>query len=186
MNPLALWRRWRSHRHLQLVDEVGRKPMFSGLVEKRGGGYITIGHETCCAARLICHLPEARIEIGDRCYLGGEVLIDAATSIHIGHDVMIAFQAVIADHNSHSVYWSERANDVLDYRRGQENWQYVAKKPVIIGDRCWLGMRSMILKGVELGEGCVVGAGAIVTKSFPPHSLIAGNPAQLIRSVAQE
>jgi acetyltransferase-like isoleucine patch superfamily enzyme len=161
MHPLNLWRSWKYSRHLRLIDQVGRDPIFSGSVEKKGGGYIQIGHETSCAARLVCQLPEAQITIGDRCFLSGEVIVDAALNVHIGQDVMIAFQSIITDHNSHSLYWPERANDVLDYRRGQENWQYVARQPVIIGDRCWIGMRCIILKGVELGEGCVVGAGAI-------------------------
>lgn len=49
-----------------------------------------------------------------------------------------------------------------------------------LGDRVWVGARAIILPGVKLGDGCVVGAGAIVTKSFPPYSIIAGVPAKFI------
>jgi acetyltransferase-like isoleucine patch superfamily enzyme len=53
--------------------------------------------------------------------------------------------------------------------------------PVIIEDGCWLGANVTILKGVTLGRGCVVAAGAVVTNSFPPYSIIAGVPARLIK-----
>ena len=53
--------------------------------------------------------------------------------------------------------------------------------PVIIGDEVWCGANVTILKGVKLGRGCVVAAGAVVTKSFPPYSIIGGCPAKLIR-----
>jgi acetyltransferase-like isoleucine patch superfamily enzyme len=180
-----LWRKWRSHRQRPNIDQLGQNTTFLGLVDKRSGGHLSIGQETHCEAQLICHLPASHIEIGDRCFLGSNVILDSSISIKIGNDTMIAFQTIIADHDSHSLYWHERATDVADYRRGQENWQYVAREPVVIGDRCWIGMRSTILKGVNLGEGCVVGTGSIVTHSFPPYSLIAGNPARFIRSLEQ-
>ena len=57
-------------------------------------------------------------------------------------------------------------------------------KDVRLGEKCWLGMNSMILPGVILGNNTIVGAGAIVTKSFPEgHCIIAGNPARLIRKL---
>lgn len=57
-------------------------------------------------------------------------------------------------------------------------------KDVNIGEKCWIGMNSTILPGVTLGEGTVVGAGSVVTKSFPQgHCVIAGNPAKIIREL---
>lgn len=51
-----------------------------------------------------------------------------------------------------------------------------------IGADCFIGGRSLILPGVEIGDGCVVGAGSVVTRSVPPRSLVAGNPARVLRS----
>lgn len=57
-------------------------------------------------------------------------------------------------------------------------------KPVSIGDKCWIGMNSVILPGVILGENTVVGAGAVVTKSFEAgHCVVAGNPAKIIKQL---
>jgi maltose O-acetyltransferase len=53
-------------------------------------------------------------------------------------------------------------------------------KPVVIEDYVWIGSRAMIMPGVTLAKGTVVGAGSIVTKTFPPFSIIAGSPAKVI------
>lgn len=55
--------------------------------------------------------------------------------------------------------------------------------PVRIGDDCWIGMNAVILPGVELGEHVIVGAGAVVTRSFGPNCLIAGNPAKVLKEL---
>lgn len=54
-------------------------------------------------------------------------------------------------------------------------------KPVIIADNVWIGHNAMILKGVTVGEGAIVAAGSVVTKDVPPHSVVAGNPAKVIK-----
>lgn len=80
--------------------------------------------------------------------------------VHIGAHSYVAFETRILTH---------------DRTRGL----YVHTR---IGKNCFIGGRSLILPGVEIGDNCVVGAGAVVTKSVPPRSIVAGNPAQVIRS----
>lgn len=80
--------------------------------------------------------------------------------VHIGAQSYIAFEARILTH---------------DMTRGL----YLHTR---VGQNCFIGGRSLILPGVEIGDHCVVGAGSVVTKSVPPHSLVAGNPARILRS----
>ena len=62
-------------------------------------------------------------------------------------------------------------------QKEQMNWNEVKSKPIIIKKNSWIGMRSIILKGVIIGEGAVVAAGSVVTKDVPDYTLVAGNPA---------
>ena len=55
--------------------------------------------------------------------------------------------------------------------------------PIRIEDKVWIGMDVLILKGVTIGEGSVVAARSVVTKSIPPYSLVAGNPARVVKSL---
>ena len=80
--------------------------------------------------------------------------------VHIGPASYVAFEARILTH---------------DMTRGL----YLHTR---IGANCFIGGRSLILPGIEIGDHCVVGAGSVVTKSVPPRSLVAGNPARILRS----
>jgi acetyltransferase-like isoleucine patch superfamily enzyme len=55
-----------------------------------------------------------------------------------------------------------------------------ASRPIVIEDDVFIGARAIILKGVTIGKGCVVGAGAVVAKSVPPYSVVVGNPAKVV------
>ena len=61
--------------------------------------------------------------------------------------------------------------------------QGISTKPVVIGDDVWIGANAVILPGVTIGHHVVVAAGAVVTKDVPPHSLVAGVPAKLIKQI---
>jgi acetyltransferase-like isoleucine patch superfamily enzyme len=65
-----------------------------------------------------------------------------------------------------------------------DNTQHVKASPIKIGKHCWIGMNAIVLPGVELGDHTIVGAGAVVTKSFPNgYCVIGGNPAKIIREL---
>ncbi len=59
-------------------------------------------------------------------------------------------------------------------------------KPIVIRDHCWLASNVVVCGNVEIGEGCVIGAGSVVTKSIPPHSFAAGNPCRVIREITDQ
>ena len=61
--------------------------------------------------------------------------------------------------------------------------QGVSTKAVVIGDDCWIGANAVVLPGVNIGKHCVVAAGAVVTKDVPAHSLVAGIPAKVIKTI---
>lgn len=98
----------------------------------------------------------------------GDNKIICKSKITIGRGTQIAFGVTISDHDFHKTY-----------TYGVENPE---TKPIIIGENVWIGMNSIILKGVTLGDNCIVAAGSVVTKSFPNNVMIGGNPAKIIKN----
>lgn len=150
------------------------------------GCSLSFGSESNIEATLVLERASARIAIGSRTHVGGGTLLAAASSIEIGDDVLIAFDALIIDHNSHSLRFSERQGDVRDWLRGTKDWSTVSIAPVRISDKAWVGARAMILKGVTIGEGAIIAAGSVVTRDVPQWTIVGGNPAQVIRPLTDE
>jgi acetyltransferase-like isoleucine patch superfamily enzyme len=150
------------------------------------GCALVIGSESNIEGALVMEQQAARIVIGSRTHIGGGTVVAAASQIEIGDDVLVAFDAVIVDHNSHSLTFRERRNDVRDWIQGKKDWSAVAMAPVKISNKAWIGMRAIVLKGVTIGEGAVVGAGSVVTSDVPPWTIVGGNPARVIRALTDE
>ena len=73
-----------------------------------------------------------------------------------------------------------------DWHAGRKDWSKVPCAPVVIGNRVWIGCNALVLKGVRIGDGAVVAAGTVVTRDVPANSLVGGNPARVIRELAND
>ena len=145
-------------------------------------GQLRIGSGSIVRCRVDFDSPRGEVQIGDRCYLGSSHLV-CHTGITIGDDVIMSWGVTVVDHDSHSLSWEERQLDVADWMRGAKRWDAVAVRPVRIGDKTWIGFGASILKGVSVGEGAVIGANAVVTRDVPPYTVVAGNPARIVRQL---
>jgi len=158
---------------------------------QEGRKYLKIGADSIIAGQFIFESEEGFIEIGEHSYIGGGMYI-SRSRIEIGNHVTIAWGGTIYDHDSHSLDYRLRRKDIddeLDDIRHNRNfiehkdWSEVKSRPIRICDDAWIGMNVTILKGVTIGEGAVVGAGSVVTKDVPAWTVVAGNPARVVKTL---
>jgi acetyltransferase-like isoleucine patch superfamily enzyme len=116
-------------------------------------------------------IEKGRIEIGNNVHVGEGTIISAHHLIRIGNDVLIG---------PHNV--------IVDLSHGKESFdipmrlQPLQSKPIHIQNNVWISSQCVILPGVTLGEGSIIGAGAVVTKDVAPYSIVAGIPARVIKT----
>ena len=115
----------------------------------------------------------AIIEIGDNTRING-ASIHATEKISIGKNCLIAANVTIIDSDGHGLSPVQR------------NLINPVSQPVIIEDNVWIGINSIILKGVRIGRNSVIGAGSVVTKDIPSNCVAAGNPARVIKTFTHE
>lgn len=158
--------------------ELGKRSSFYGFTNfyRAPNSYIKIGAKSIFLSKPASNLiginhrciistlqNNAKIVIGKGCGFSG-VVIGAAISISLGDNVRCGANTLITDCDWH-----------LDDPRSSE------PKPIKIGNNVWLGVNSVILKGVSIGENSVVGANSVVTKSIPANVIAAGNPCKVLR-----
>mgnify|MGYP000297652844 FL=1 len=120
------------------------------------------------------HSSTSIIEIGDRVGMNGTSIVARSRKISIGSGTQIAPNVTILDFDGHTFFTTEERWT----NHGLEN-----DRDVTIGRDCWIGTRSIILKGVEIGDYSVVAAGSVVTKDVPKKTIVAGSPAKVIRNL---
>lgn len=167
---LVRWRRevWDDAR-LRLLVEVGKVPSHSvrNYLYRRAGMHLPTSSSIHWRAEF--YRPEG-ITIGQHCTIGDSVFLDGREGITFGDNVNLGSHV--------SVYTRQHDPDDPDFAE--------VGAPVAIGKYAWVSSHSVILPGVNVGEGAVVAAGAVVTRDVPPYTVVAGVPAAVIRERARD
>ena len=157
--------------------------IFRHLRSKKPHVVIIGKHVSCYAGCSFSIGQNGRCTIGDFTLLNG-ALIMAEQEINIGSHCLISWNVGIADSDFHPLEPAQRLIDaqaLAPYFKNRPPRPIVKTAPVKIADNVWIGMNTVILKGVAIGENSVVAAGSVVTKSVPPNSVVAGNPANIVK-----
>lgn len=158
---------------------------------KEGKKYLKLGERSIMPATFIFESPDGEIIIGDDVLIGNATFI-SRNSITIEDHVFIGWGTTLMDHDFHSINYKDRRDDFLqvldNVKEGKnlnfnKNWDTVNSKPILIKKDVWIGMNCTIMKGVTIGEGAVVAANSVVTKDVAPFTIVAGNPARVIKTI---
>ena len=129
---------------------------------------------------IVTRRPGAFIHIGNHVGISGATIY-ARKGITIGDNTAVGGNVKILDNDFHPIDWETRNRYLLAPHGGDAD--AVPASEIVIGKNCMIGCNAIILKGTVLGDGCVVGAGAVVSGKFEADSVIAGNPAKVIKTL---
>jgi acetyltransferase-like isoleucine patch superfamily enzyme len=147
---------------------------------------ISIHTNSVIRGELLIFAHGGKIDIGKSCYIGEGTRIWSAESIKIGDRCFISHNVNIHDTNSHSLDSDLRfkhIETIILSGHPKDNDFDIQSSPVNIHDDVWIGFNAVILKGVTINQGAIVAAGSVVTKDVPPFSVVAGNPAQVVKTI---
>jgi len=165
------WRhRWRERRLRRALRSVGVDLFVEDDVRiLRHPERVTLGSHVILkeGARICPTNPAAAIAIGDRTTVGHHTFVYASRAITIGSDCLIAPFCYFVD----STHLFRRHTLIRE--------QPMSASPIVIDDDVWFGVRATVLRGVHIGRGAVVGAGAVVADDVPEYAIVAGNPARV-------
>ncbi len=154
------------------------------IITKNASGEITLGDYVMCNAELYSFFDKGTITIGNCSYIGQNTRIWALTQVDIGERVLIAHDCFICDNLTHPLDADTRHRQYM----AKHGFPFPADielggRPITIKNDVWIAAGATILRGVTIGAGSIVAAGSVVTKDVPPDSVVAGNPAQLVKTL---
>jgi len=148
---------------------------------------IRIGSYSAVQGELLTFGHGGEIDIGEWCFIGSQTRIWSAAKVSVGDRTLISHQVNIFDSQTHPVSASKRHEQFKSIMtHGHPESIDLDEQPVIIGNDVWIGAAAIILKGVKIGDGAIVGAGSVVTCDVPAWTLVAGNPARVIRELGPD
>ena len=168
------WNRARIHWEAMRRRVFFRWPVHGNVLEALREGRLEIGPNTLFEPGVWLTAPgEARIRIGAGCFLNLGVMVASLELVEIGSHCMFANGCFISD-----------AEHRFDDLGRPVPWQgFTSDGPTRVGDNVWCGSGVVITSGVTVGERCVIGANSVVTRDLPAHSIAAGAPARVLRTI---
>jgi len=168
------WNRARIHWELMQREAFARWPVHGNVLEALLEGRLEVGPGVLLEPNVWITAPgRARMRIGAGTFLNMGVMVASQELVEIGEHCMLANGCFVSD-ASHR--FSDPEQPIT--------WQgFESKGPTRIGDNCWLGAHVVVTSGVTIGERCVIGAGSVVTHDIDDHSIAAGAPARVIRTI---
>jgi len=146
---------------------------------------IVVGAGTFILGELLVFAYGGKIKIGNNCYVGIGSRVWSGEDVTIGDDVLISHNVNIVDTTAHELDYIERAETYIKLlKEGHPKEKgTIVTKPIVIEDHVWINFNVIILKGVTIGRGAIIAAGAVVTKDVPPFVLVGGNPARVLKKL---
>jgi acetyltransferase-like isoleucine patch superfamily enzyme len=143
------------------------------LLDASGAGEagMSCGNDVIISRNCVIQCKTDSLTLGNRVDIGCNTILSSGNGIFIGDSVLIAGNCYIGG--------GRYVTDRIDIPMMEQG--VYSKGPVVIGDDVWLGAGAIVLDGVRIGKGCVIGAGALVTKDLPDYSVAVGVPAQVVR-----
>jgi acetyltransferase-like isoleucine patch superfamily enzyme len=176
-----------SKRRSYICDETAKLYESAKIVNNFGDvNSIRIGAFTHVKGELLTFGHGGKIKIGDYCYIGEDTRIWSALSVSIGDRVLISHNVNIFDNITHPINPKLRHAQFKEIiSSGHPKSIDLKELPVVIQDDVLIGCMSVILRGVTIGEGAIIGAGSIVKKDVPAHTIAEGNPARIVREIPE-
>jgi acetyltransferase-like isoleucine patch superfamily enzyme len=155
--------------HVRLADGSDKNDILVGDHAMISGGLVSENH--------------GKIVLGAYTYLRESSIIGSVKSVVIGDYTSIADFVVIMDNNNHPINPEDRriksASKKGSYYR---KWRHSEANEIIIGCNVWIGSFARVCKGVTVGDNAIIAANAVVTKDVPPNTIVAGNPAKVVKT----
>jgi len=157
------------------------------LISKDAAGEIVLGDYVICAGELYSFSNKGVISIGDCSYVGQGTRIWALSRVQIGERVLISHDCFICDNLTHPVDAQTRHEQYM----AKHGFPYpkrieLEERPIFIEDDVWVAAGVTILRGVTIGRGAIIAAGSVVTEDVPTNTVVAGNPARVVRHLDYE
>lgn len=149
---------------------------------------VRMGEGTVMRGEIFVFPHAGAVALGDWCFVGPHARLWSSAQLRVGNRVLISHQVNIHDTNGHPTGAARRAEHFrLIATSGHPRlWDDMDARPVAIADDAWIGFGATVLKGVTVGRGAIVAAQAVVTADVAPFTVVAGNPARVVKDLPHE